>query len=60
MKKRFGRVGSSKIWKYKDAGSIYNDNNGIYRIKWDNEVILKKGFKPIKRSIGYIDIVREE
>ena len=60
MERKFRESGSRKIWKYKDAGSIYNDYDGIHRIKWDNEIVLRRGFKPVKRSTGYIDIVKEE
>lgn len=59
VKRVFRKIASSKTWKYKDAGSIYNNFNGIYCIERDNEIVLRTGFKPVKRKCGFIEIVKE-
>lgn len=60
MKRTFRTIGEYEIKTYKNVGSVYNDNNSIFRLSgFNNLIVLKEGFKPIKRKGGYIDIVKE-
>lgn len=58
MERKFRTVTKNKTWKYKDTGCVFNHHNGIVYISNSNTIILKIGFKPIKKK-HYIDIVRE-
>ena len=57
MERKFRTLAKNKTWTYKNVSSVYNDSNGIYCISLNNTIILKEGFKPVKRKGGYIDII---
>jgi hypothetical protein len=57
MKREFRTMGKYKTWKFKNAGCVYNDSNGIEYLS-SSEIILRKGFKPVKSKTGYINIVK--
>lgn len=49
---------AERTWNFEGPHTVYNEENGIRVLDFNKDILLKKGYMPILREGGYIDIVR--